>query len=256
MPELTASSVFSHQHFGTVFSSRSERLARKSMISVVIAVYNGAKSLTAALNSVMRQTCAPGEVIVVDDGSTDESPDIAASFGPPITVLRCAHRGGASALNAGVAEARGELLAFIDSDDLWGSGKLAQQSAVLVSDLSIDAVFGRVVQFSDIDCRIAEPDEIKQKSNCFVGINKTSMLIRRAAFDRVGPFNAAVVADFPEWYARALCSRIRIECLESVVAFRRIHRSNMTRLQREAIECDYLRFVRILVSQKEVCQRG
>src|SRR6516165_10253279 len=90
----------------------------QNMISVVIAVKNGAKFLAAALNSVMRQTCAPGEVVVVDDGSTDASADIAAGFGPPIRVLRRAHRGVASALNAGLAEVRGELLAFIDADDL------------------------------------------------------------------------------------------------------------------------------------------
>src|SRR6476661_3817101 len=147
------------------------------MISVVIAVYDGAKFLAAALNSVMRQTCAPGEVIIVDDGSTDASPEIAAGFGPPIMVLRCAQRGSASAFNAGLAEAKGELLAFIDADDLWADEKLAQQSAALAADLSIEAVFGRVVQFTDMDCRIAEPNEIRQRSKPFVGVSKTSMLI-------------------------------------------------------------------------------
>ena len=226
------------------------------MISVVIAVNNGAKFLAAALNSVMRQTCAPGEVIVVDDGSTDASPDIAAGFGPPIKVLRCAHRGGASALNAGIAEARGELLAFIDADDLWADKKLAQQSAILASDLSIEAVFGGIIQFTDMDCWIAKPDEIKQKSKCFIGVHKTAMLIRRATFDRVGPFNEAVVADFPEWYARALCSGIRIACLESVVAFRRIHRDNTARIQRESVEGDYLKLARRLVAQRDSRAHG
>jgi glycosyltransferase involved in cell wall biosynthesis len=226
------------------------------MISVVIAVYNGAKFLAATLNSVIRQTCPPGEVIVVDDGSIDGSPGIAAGFGPPIRVLRCAHRGEASALNAGLAEARGELLAFIDADDLWDDQKLAQQSAALASDLSIEAVFGRVVQFIDMDCRIAEPHEIKQKSKSFVGVNKTSMLIRRATFDRVGPFNAAVIASFPEWYARAVYSRIRFKCLESVVAFRRIHRDNTSRLHRQAVEGDYLKLVRALVVQRDIRARN
>jgi glycosyltransferase involved in cell wall biosynthesis len=226
------------------------------MISVVIAVYNGAKFLAAALNSVMRQTCAPGEIIVVDDGSTDASPDIAAGFGPSIRVLRRAHRGGASALNAGLAEAKGELLAFIDADDLWADEKLAQQCAALASDLSMEAVFGRVIQFTDLDCRIAEPHEITQKSKPFVGVSKSSMLIRRPSFDRVGPFNETVVADFPEWYARALCSAIQIEHLESVVAFRRIHRDNTARLQREPIEGDYLRLVRTLVAKRNIRPRG
>jgi glycosyltransferase involved in cell wall biosynthesis len=228
----------------------------QSMISVVIAVKNGAKFLTAALNSVMRQTYAPSEVIVVDDGSTDASADIAAGFGPPIRVLRCAHRGEASALNAGLAEARGELLAFIDADDLWDDQKLAQQSAALASDLSIEAVFGRVVQFIDMDCRITEPNEIEQKSMSLVGVTKNSMLIRRIAFNRVGLFNAATMAGFPEWYARAVCSGIRFKCLESIVAFRRIHRDNTSRLHRQAIEGDYLKLVRALVVQRDIRARS
>ena len=222
------------------------------MISVVIAVKNGAKFLAAALNSVIRQTCPPGEVIVVDDGSTDASADIATGFGAPVRVLRCAHRGSSLAFNAGLVEARGELLAFIDADDLWANEKLAQQCAALASDLSIDAVFGRVVQFTDIDCRIAEPDEIKEKSKSFVGVNRSSILIRRAKFNRVGPFNPAVVADFPDWYARALCAGIRMEHLESIVAFRRIHRDNTARLQRESVEGDYLRIARALITQKRI----
>ena len=222
------------------------------MISVVIAVKNGAKFLAAALSSVVRQTCTPGEVIVVDDGSTDASPDIAAGFGPPVRVLRCTHRGEASALNAGLAEARGELLAFIDADDLWADEKLERQSVALASDLSIDAVFGGVIQFTDMDCRIAKPDEIKQKSKCFIGVSKTAMLLRRATFDRVGPFNAAVVAGFPEWYARAVRSGIRVAYLDSAVAFRRIHRDNTSRIQRESVQGDYLRLVRGLVAQKDI----
>jgi glycosyltransferase involved in cell wall biosynthesis len=220
------------------------------MISVVIPVNNGAKFLAAALSSIMRQTYHPSEVIVVDDGSTDASPDIAAEFGPPIRVLRCEHRGAACALNVGIAEARGELLTFLDADDLWADDNLECQSEALRSDSSIDAVFGRVVQFTDLDCRVSEPNEIRQRSKSFVGINKISMLIRRASFDRIGPFNETVIADFPEWYARALCSGIRIKCLESVVAFRRVHRNNTTRLQRESIEDDYLRLIRKLVTQR------
>jgi glycosyltransferase involved in cell wall biosynthesis len=226
------------------------------MISVVIAVYNGAKFVAAALDSVMHQTSAPGEVIVVDDGSTDASADIAAGFGLPIRVLRRPHRGKAAALNAGVAEARGALLAFIDADDLWNGQKLAQQSAVLDSDSSIEAVFGRIVQFIDMDCRITKPDEIKQRSKSFVGVSQTSMLIRRAAFDRVGLFNTAMVADFPEWYARAVCSGIRFKCLESIVAYRRVHRDNTSRLQRKDIEGDYLKLVRKLVVHRDVRARG
>jgi glycosyltransferase involved in cell wall biosynthesis len=92
------------------------------MISVIVPVYNGAKFIAAAIRSVLRQTLPPDEVIIVDDGSTDQSGDIAAGFEPKLRVLRQMHRGGAAALNAGIAVSRGELLAFLDADDLWSEG--------------------------------------------------------------------------------------------------------------------------------------
>ena len=223
------------------------------MISVIVPVYNGAKFIAAAIRSVLRQTLPPDEVIIVDDGSTDQSGDIAAGFEPKLRVLRQMHRGGAAALNAGIAVSRGELLAFLDADDLWSEGKLMQQEAALASNPSLDAVFGRVAQFTDLECRISEPAEITQTSESVVGHSKIAMLIRRAAFDRVGWFDEAIaIADFPDWYARAVRGGIRTVCPETVVAFRRVHRNNTSRLQRDALGRDYLRIVRTLVSRREL----
>jgi glycosyltransferase involved in cell wall biosynthesis len=225
------------------------------MISVVIPVWNGAKFLAAALNSVVHQTFPADEVIVVDDGSTDESANIAASFNPPIRVLHRNHRGGASALNAGVAAARGTLLAFLDADDLWDRNKLAKQTAALASDPSLEAVFGRVAQFTDMDGRIAQPEQVADKSKAFVGVHKSAMLVRRSAFDRVGPFNTEVLADFPDWYARAHSRGIRTAHLESIVAFRRIHSDNTARLQRKTLEADYLKIIRALIAEGRIRSR-
>jgi glycosyltransferase involved in cell wall biosynthesis len=219
------------------------------MISVVIPVYNGAEFISSAIRSVLRQTLPASEVIVVDDGSTDGSADIALEFGAPVKVLRLPHQGGAAALNAGLAEANGDLLAFLDADDLWSEDKLGLQSAIITFDDSCDAVFGRVVQFFDMENRISEPREIDGTSESFVGAHKIAMLIRRFTFDRVGPFAPEAVADFPEWYARAVQSGIRVEFLEQVVAFRRIHRSNTTKSRRKMLERDYLRMARTLASR-------
>ncbi|ASV76489.1 Putative glycosyl transferase [Thermogutta terrifontis] len=97
-------------------------------ISVVIPVYNGAKYLREALASVMEQTYKPFEIIVVDDGSTDGSADIAKSFAENIIVLSQANRGESAARNLGINAASGDWIAFLDADDIWHPKKLERQS--------------------------------------------------------------------------------------------------------------------------------
>jgi len=97
------------------------------MISVIIPTYNHACFLAEAIDSVLAQTLAPLEVIVVDDGSTDATPEVLAAYGDRIRVIRQKNQGVAMARNAGIAAARGEYLAFLDSDDVWYPRKLELQ---------------------------------------------------------------------------------------------------------------------------------
>lgn len=96
-------------------------------VSVVIPCYNGAAFLAETLRSVLGQTYAPLEVIVIDDGSTDNSATIAAGFGPPVRVVRQENRGESAARNRGIALARGDWVALLDADDLWEPEKLELQ---------------------------------------------------------------------------------------------------------------------------------
>jgi glycosyltransferase involved in cell wall biosynthesis len=215
-----------------------------SAISVVIPVYNGSKFISAALRSALNQTLRPNEIIVVDDGSIDGSADIAEAFGTPVRVIRRPHVGAGSALNFGIEESKGVLLAFLDADDLWAADKLALQCAALKSAPSLDAVFGRVVQFVDLDCKVSKPEEIGASSQPLVGTTKVAMLVRRASFNRVGAFDPKRIAEFPEWLARAELLELRFRHLDDIVAFRRVHRTNMTRQQRSVLYQDYLSIAR------------
>jgi hypothetical protein len=87
-------------------------------ISVITPCYNGGKYLRETIESVLAQTYPPLEMIVVDDGSTDDSAAIAESFGPPVRVIRQTNQGESAARNRGIAEARGDYLHFLDADDL------------------------------------------------------------------------------------------------------------------------------------------
>jgi glycosyltransferase involved in cell wall biosynthesis len=128
------------------------------LVSVLIPSYNRAALLPAALDSVFAQTYRPIEIVVVDDGSTDDTPAVLARYGDRIRSVRQANGGLARARNTGLAEARGELLALFDSDDLCHPGRIAAQVACLrrfpqavacSSDFS-SYVDGRVVERSHI----------------------------------------------------------------------------------------------------------
>lgn len=100
-------------------------------VSVVIPCYNGAAFLRETLESALKQTHPPLEVLVIDDGSTDESAEIAESFGPPVRVIRQKNQGESVARNRGIEEANGHWIAFLDADDYWASDKLECQLAVV-----------------------------------------------------------------------------------------------------------------------------
>lgn len=196
------------------------------MVSVVIPTLNGERYLGEAIDTVLGQDHRPVEIIVVDDGSTDDTARIARSF-PEVTYLRQDHAGIGAARNLGVARSSGGLLAFLDHDDLWEPGKLELQLRTLKRDPSLDAVLGHVIEFVSPD---VEPDEVARLRPALErapGVNPGAMLIRRESFDRVGPFETRwTVAEWIDWYARAQERGLRVEMLPDVVLRRRLHGRN------------------------------
>ncbi len=95
------------------------RLPRAPFVSVIIPVYNCADFLGQAIDSVLNQTFMDLEIIVVDDGSTDRTPEVSAQYSDHVTYIRQPNGGNAAARNRGVAAARGRWLCFLDADDLW-----------------------------------------------------------------------------------------------------------------------------------------
>jgi glycosyltransferase involved in cell wall biosynthesis len=109
-------------------------------VSVVIPAYQAERTLAAAIESVLSQTYTDIDVIVVDDGSTDATGSVAQSYGSPVTVIRTSNAGVSAARNTGIERSSGELIAFLDADDLWAPSKLARQVEVMDSDESIGLV--------------------------------------------------------------------------------------------------------------------
>jgi glycosyltransferase involved in cell wall biosynthesis len=117
-------------------------------ISVLIPAYNCAKTIQATLESVVSQTVQPYEVIIMDDGSTDDTYEILRSYDPRFTILQQANQGAAAARNALAQKATGELIAFLDADDLWHPRYLEIQSKLFEENQNAVAFFTGHVNFS------------------------------------------------------------------------------------------------------------
>jgi glycosyltransferase involved in cell wall biosynthesis len=214
------------------------------LISVIVPVLNGAAYLAAAIESIMGQDYRPLQVIVVDDGSTDNTAAVAQAFAE-VEYHFQDHAGVVTALNKGVAEAEGSFIAFLDADDLWMEGKLRRQLQAFESDPELGMVLGQVEQF-----RETGPDGTPVSLGVFNGYLKITMLIRRDAFFQVGLFDSQwQTGDFIDWYIRATEQRLKSIMLPDILARRRIHDTNMGVRERDK-QSDYARIMRQVLERR------
>jgi glycosyltransferase involved in cell wall biosynthesis len=207
------------------------------LISVVIPTRNRAHYLGEAIESVLTQSYRHLDIIVVDDGSTDHTTDIVAGFGDRVRFLQQDNRGTGAARNAGISQAAGEFLAFLDDDDIWNEEKLVRQMRVFEAAPGTDAVYGHMEQFVSPELN----DEHRARFRHLAGQVIPSpispaMLIRRASFDRVGLFDESLPIGLEmDWYARLCEAGLKTVMLDAVVYRRRLHGSNinLTRSDRQ-----------------------
>ncbi len=197
-------------------------------ISVLIPVRDGAAYLGEAIDSALSQSCRPAEVVVVDDGSQDDTRRIAERYGAEVTYVPQEPLGISAARNRAVGVSTGALLAFLDADDLFEPDRLRVMSSALVVNATLEAVFGCVTEFvqpglsQQTMTALRRPRE-RQPSHLI-----TAMLIRRSAFERVGPFEMDQSVNLTvEWYARALAAELQGAMLDEVVLRRRLHGANV-----------------------------
>jgi len=197
------------------------------LVSVIVTVYNAAPYLGEAIESVLAQTYRPIELVVLDDGSTDGSGDVAQRYGSALRFTRRERQGLGAARNAAVALAEGSYLAFLDADDRFVRDKLERQMEVLDGDPATDMVFGHVTEFVSPDIDEAASARLRQTVHDTPWRMPNLMLIRRPSFDRVGPFSTALrVAVGVDWYARARDAGLKEAVPPFVVLERRLHASN------------------------------
>jgi len=199
-------------------------------VSVIIPIYNSGRYLREAIDSVLAQQYGGLELLVVDDGSGDDGPSVAATYGMPVQLIPISHRGHPAARNAGVAASTGEFVSFLDADDLWSANKLALQLGAFEENPSLDLVFGHMQNFISPELTAEEQARIKCNSAVLPGLLQGSMLARRSSFDRVGPFpEERKMGDFLDWYGRATLAKLSMRMLPDTVVRRRIHLANFQR---------------------------
>lgn len=184
-----------------------ETEANRPAVSVIIPTYNRAWCLRQAVDSVLSQEFEAFELIVVDDGSTDDTPQLLEGYGDAIRTLRQENRGVSAARNAGIAAARAEVIAFLDSDDRWLPGKLARQVAFFAS--HPQALICQTEELWVRNGRRVNPGKRHFKRSGMIFepslelclVSPSAVMVRRELFDRVGVFDERLPAceDYDLW---------------------------------------------------------
>jgi glycosyltransferase involved in cell wall biosynthesis len=193
-------------------------------VSVIIPVYNGERYLRAALESVFAQTCPLHEIITVDDGSTDSSPEILQSFGDRLTVIRQENQGVAGARNTGLAHASGDAIAFLDQDDLWPPDRTRLMKDILRTEPEVEVVSGLVeIRYE----RISKPTVYENLETMRREVLLGSLLIRACVFGKLGNFNTNVgYSDDTDFWFRRAEQNIPTARLDVVTLSYRMHANN------------------------------
>jgi glycosyltransferase involved in cell wall biosynthesis len=214
----------------------------RPLISCIVPVYNGERYLAEALDSILAQSYRPLEILVVDDGSTDRTPAVIASYGSAVRALRQANLGHAAARNRGIAAAEGAFLAFLDADDRWHPAKLERQMARFTARPELEASVTQVQNFWIPELQAeAERYRHRRYGQPLPGYALGTLLARRALFEQIGQTDASLRhGDDFEWFLRAQQHGATIELIPEVLVYRRLHRANRSRRHADESRAEYV----------------
>ncbi len=221
-------------------------------VSVIVPVYNGERFLAEAIESILAQTYQSYELIVVDDGSTDRTREIALSF-PLVKYLYQANSGIAAARNRGVEIAQGEYLAFLDADDLWMPDKLWLQMAAFEADPTLEVVSGHIEQF--VNPGLAQKYSFSTAP--LPGYSTTAILIKRSLINAIGPFHEDFqTAETISWFAEVIDNNQKILMLPDVIVRRRIHGKNTSILNQQEKNSKIMHILKNSIERKRAKERN
>lgn len=210
----------------------------KRTVSVVLPTFNGEKYIAAAIDSALAQSLPPDEIIVVDDGSTDNTRNIVREYGSQVQCIYQANKGVSGAYNAGISVASGNYIAFLEHDDLWAVDKNARQVQCFENDEQLGMVYSPAHVLEE-----GQPSKRKVTNLDDGGgevtfaalfarnrvLNCSTVMIRKSALDNVGGFleDLPLSFDYDLWLR--IAAKYKIVCLSEPLATYRIHDSNLSK---------------------------
>lgn len=197
-------------------------------VSVIMPVYNGEAYLAEAIESIHLQNYRPLEIILVDDGSTDNTAKLVSGLQGNIRYFYQPNSGPPAARNRGLRMAHGDVIAFLDCDDLWCENKLRTQLAYFVKDPSLEIVLG-YTQFVRDTSAGKGIRELQKLSGPWPAMSLGSSIMRRNVFGRVGFLDEdQLFGDDCDWFLRAKELGIKMVIHQDVTQFYRRHGANIT----------------------------
>lgn len=203
------------------------------LVSIVVVTYNRAHFLKDALDSILRQTFKDYEIILVDDGSTDNTKKIVEQY-EGIHYIYQEHAGISKARNTAVKAAKGKWIATLDSDDLWNEEKLQKQVDYLRAHPDCRIVYTLFCKFTNIP-----KEELNERQRDFLQINERwylpSALIDSRLFDEIGLFDETMEwGEDVDWDYRLVFNKVDVShCIDEVLYLRRVHSSNISNSRKE-----------------------
>jgi len=220
-------------------------------VSVIIPTYNNADYIEETISSALNQTLKPEQVIVIDDGSTDDTENVVKRHQAHVDYLYQEHSGANTARNKGVENAIGQFVAFLDGDDLWETEKLETQMRCLHENPKVDAVFSHVQNFYSPDLDPVKQATLKVSLSPVAGYAPSAMVIKKEVLTSIGQFDTGItIGDFMQWLFRARDAGISETMLPDVLVKRRIHGGNTTIVEKH-LHTQYLDIVREALERRK-----
>ena len=213
-------------------------------VDCIIGVYNGESYIASAIDSIIGQTYKDINIIIVDDGSTDRTKYIVDRYADHVRYIYKENGGHASACNRGIAESDGELIAFLDSDDLWHERKIEKQVHQFVENPHLDFCTTLLQEFYHPDPNHHVRDELP-------GYVTTTLMAKRTLFKEKGYFNEKMQhSHVTEWFASMRQNNTMGILLPEVLAYRRIHDRNLSWNNAKQSYDEHLNLIKNILDQR------
>jgi len=201
-------------------------------VSVIIPTYNCGQYICEAIDSVLAQTYKDIEIIIVDDGSSDNTKNVVLMYKDKIKYIYQNNKGEAGARNRGIKEAQGEFIAFIDADDIWLENKLEKQMEI-ISNMSADLVHCRMYVMENnkiVEGKIKPTKPAITFYDLLLGGKSLLMtiVVKKACFDKIGLFDESIklATDYDMWLRFSL--KYKISFIDEPLAIYRRHSNQLS----------------------------